>query len=799
MTTLTEEQKLEKAYEVWNEPWFAPVKAKELEKCNGDDDEALTKFAASWGPLQVAKCNVLKKKFETPAATAGAPAGNAHASVPQTSELTSPQKRAVIDVQQQQSDTSAMALDEPHENGADEQPTKIVDAHKVLMDAAQKAPANGDAAAASKSKTTSSGGSKKKKPAAVAAPVAELKIEPTNDCLRLLAEIDARSPKITADSLAAYCAKAKNAHVVLAALVGRDLTNSKSPKKDLLANMAVTSISTNGYTADNLLPESATVDLGVLAVRKEKVAKMINENVMKATGGQDIKVFCGKNKAQRDAINASACLKARAELCCAISFNSIMPYSFADSIDLQFFVMPYMVDDDQRVIFIPNDCVTSFFPLKAARAFIHAGFAVEFDWANGKGPSKPPHDGDEEQPIALFDVASLGQHIKADVGFDTTTLTAAYLEGDSSAVFKWFCTNLPKACDSAQPEYLTSNDFKLTQIKETYAALNAEPQKKKRKVAAKSAKGGAAAGADGGDGGAGGEVQTLKKFTDKSQPPKPKARSANKIATGLVFGVLDEGPEDQRAILREVVEKTGVDVLLKETTPMTTIEEIRSIVSPSTEGKPVGVAKKAKANGNAAAGVDDDGDGDENEVCEVQPAARAQYLSLCYAIPKIDRHLWLGTQLAVAEKNGVADGVDPASKAKLQTYIADKFARAHCLGRVIPPDAVFNQETMSNVLDGVLAKCPKATVDLIAAEHNLNAVALHTAIQANKRGKLDINPDKPAEFFRSRRFLDYLYRFLYAHEMIETLERAVAKGDDLTDVAQETRNNLRMMQDVSTF
>jgi hypothetical protein len=751
MTTLDADEKMLKALEVWYEPFFSAIHAKKVSECGGDDEKALAKFSATWGtPATNMLISITKKNFDAAKVATTTTAATAAAA------------------EESPSATTAMAVD----TAATEGDVSNKDAFKVIME--------------KKSPPVKSAPKKVKKE-----PVPVAQLEFTNHGLWRASLVKANKAAITVPVLSKYAANAERARILLAILVGSDIVANKTEKiSALMTKMFIEGESANGKRAS-----IHAIDLTKQDVRVAEIKRIETEKQLEFSRGKPLETL---EKTEKALVAFNALLAARAELLAPMEFASVMPYHI-DGVDgtVQFFVVPFMSAAGKTcVLSIPKNMKSKFFPTDMARTFVNLCFAGQKDWANGMGAMPRTESEDDESgtevPIALFDCTVLGEWIAKDCKLETATLTSAYEKGDAAGVFAWFQKTLPDACNVANPQHLKASDFVLVKIAANIEFLAADLVKEKgapkqQKKAKKS--NGADGGAD-----ANGEA-TLQSFAARRQPPMgPDKAKSQKVASSIVFGVVNSGDPAADQALGDALENWhNVVEELERIMPTRTKEDILALVMPSTEGKPVGAAKAPTNN-------DDD---DDNEVGEdvVPLASRAKYLANCAQIPKPSRHLFMGTYLVATEKNATADGADPATKLEVLARINQTKACAEDLGsRGIPPRAIIDSKSLLALVDGLEKNEEQAVVDLICAQQRLAATVINVAIAANKRHDFQFNSDAPGDFFQSPRATLHASKVILLQQLLRELKQAFGgKKENWPETVARVRAAASYVKDVSAF
>jgi len=794
MTSLkTDAEVSAQAYAVWESVWFEPMKKKRIADCDGDEGLAYEKLRTAWNsPLTQGQIAFAKQQYETSAAAAVASTGDAKLS-----------------------EADAMPVD-----AADQKPAAKPKVTKKA--AAKKTDASSTASATTATSTVA--------------------IERTNIGLFNASKSQPAKEATTAltiDNIAAYCAEPKRARFMLAALVANGIVNNE--KKEKKVSAALVQRYKNRGCADGSDPwfypsekkivkkkdangaESEVetdVDFNVAADRMKEFENVFEARKTEAIGAKTLKEYFGGDAKKVEAAEFSLVLRVRSNLFAAMKFTDIMPVRIENENAAQLFVMPFYVGEStEHVISLKHNLATKLFPLHVMRAFVRLQFSDEKDWANGRAPQ----GGDDSEecgktPISLVDCATLGKFVVRDAKLDTEKLLEAYEAADSAGVYEWFATTLPAACDPSKGGNLTPADFALTKIDENVALLASDPPKKTRAPAKSKAKGDKANGTAGGAAADGAPsttpASTIKKFTAAKQPPTKK-HAETKIAMSTALGTLTMGDPLLVAALADQVGRTTLDAELDEVSPAKTKDDIRSLVLPSTEGKPVGQAKNSKA---AAAAIGTDGDGEngdnnnagDDEVREEVPAAaRSRYLSHCAQLPKLSARIFMGTDLIAAEKNAMAIGgaadsdvsAVPLSgtKSEAQARVNDDLSRVLDLGRALPRRAVIDSKSLLALVDRLEARHPEAVVDLIMAQLRVTCVDICVFRGAVARRDLNLNSENPSDFFASERTLNYLANMIRLRRLLHDLKMNYNKPDKWPATVKRVRDQASKVRDVTHF
>lgn len=446
----------------------------------------------------------------------------------------------------------------------------------------------------------------------------------------------------------------------------------------------------------------------------------------------------------------------RKELCRSLPFLDAAPYAIGDLKGLQVYVFVYQLPKTTsvNVVALPSGNYSTTFDLDNRRAFVNCLFSSEVD----------------QRGVALADLGAIGEAFQKDLEViekkgdvdKSDSLFNAYMSGNSQAVFNWFKTTFPQACDEASENHLKAEHFALTANVKNLEKYNSpttssKTEKKQTKPKSKSA---AATSST-----ANGDVKkieaeekaqtknTIEQFAVNVNKLAPKK---TKIAQNSHFLVLDKSNDDHSASVEYIMSKlaqTGLDEELKEKFPLRSKEDVLSIVMPHTTSKAANsMSKKGQSKKDKATGTNDDAAGD----AEVPESAREQYQAYSAQIPTASRTLFMGNDLTNKLNNLPIGNAKPTTKASSDAKVNLAYARSRFLAQYGVGGAITDGAELAKVLDGVVAGNPESVMRLLMAKTCLYNYVFRISVDAQSRNEFKVNEDQYAEYFGSDAFVDFL-------------------------------------------
>lgn len=452
-------------------------------------------------------------------------------------------------------------------------------------------------------------------------------------------------------------------------------------------------------------------------------------------------------------LNIDAGEKLREEVCRTIPFNSVVPYAL-DNTTFQVYVIAFQPAGatDVSVISLPKTDQPKFFVIHERRAFVNSSFSDEVD---SKG-------------VALMDLCANGFQICKDAKIDAKELYAAYMDGNSAAIFEWFKKTFPAACDESAPVHLKSDFFKMSVVVKNLEKYKEPPSTKKTKAKQTKSKAKDTEAVKEGQEAVEGQ-RTIKQFATNVNKIQPKK---SKVAQNPTFLVLDKSNEEFASIVDYIensLKQTGFGEEIDRKFPISTQEDILSLVMPHTESKAANSMSKKnqkknqKKNGEevptsaaSAANEDEGADAGKDDEQQIPESARSQYQAYSAQIPKASRTLFMGNDLSNKLNNLTDDYTAPPTKAASDVKVQTNFARAAYFEKFGTDGAITDGATLAKVLDGVSENDPQSIVRLLMSKKYLERFMFRLAFDAQRRNEFKAKEDNIAEYFSSDKFCKFL-------------------------------------------
>lgn len=455
-------------------------------------------------------------------------------------------------------------------------------------------------------------------------------------------------------------------------------------------------------------------------------------------------------------LNIDAGEKLREEVCRTIPFNSVVPYAL-DNTSFQVYIIAFkpVGAEDVSVISLPKNDQPKFFVIHERRAFINSGF---YDEVDSKG-------------VALMDLCANGFQICKDAKIDPKELYAAYMDGNSEAIYEWFKKTFPAACDESAPLHLKSDFFKMSVVVKNLEKYKEPPSTKKTKAKQTKSKAKDAEAVKEGQEAVEGQ-RTIKQFATNVNKIQPKK---SKVAQNPTFLVLDKSNEEFASIVDYIensLKQTGFGEEIDRKFPIATQEDILSLVMPHTESKAANSMSKKNqkknqkkngeevpTSGDSAAGAANEDEGaaaGNDEEQQIPESARSQYQAYSAQIPKASRTLFMGNDLSNKLNNLTDDYTTPPTKAASDVKVQKDFARAAYFEKYGIEGVITDGPTLAKVLDGVSDNDPQSVVRLLMSKKNLERFMFRIAFDAQRRNEFKMKEETISEYFSSDKFCKFI-------------------------------------------